>query len=1123
MNFIQRIGLLAVFAIAVSIFALGIVARWGDPQTLPQTEPDAPAASAGRAEIATDGAAGARVALDPASVLEGWVRRANAAGLPEGADGAGAAGAEVFAVDHRLSPGAALRAVAGADADASVDSNDRADDESALEAANGSLDDGADAILARAIAGPLGEFELVLGPEHDAVQLVARAPGGFSPVPVVLRRPIETNVPGTWPAVVIDLALGADLEIEAPQGRLTIRADLSQGALVPSGTPLGVRVAQVGASGFVRLFGLPPGIPLAIESDPDAFAAVRLTTDALRAGEVRVVRLEATSGGHFLGRVLDSAGAPLAQARVDVGWPKDPGRELHVLRSDLTDEDGRFELDRLPAVELVGAVRGTGLPTLDFWLPPHGAARTSGGFVLEVGAGARLTGRAIGPDGEALVNVAIEVTPERGEYIPVDREVRRATSDADGAFEVRGLEGRRFLVSAQAERPDGATLRGLTREVEAGVPVTVQLVPTAALQVVARDREGAPVTELDVEGSLADQLSSGQDPGQTIALSLSSPDGTYDLADLYPGEWRFAFEPRTLAPVNGVEVTVPIQESLVIDFELAASVFGRVVDPDGQPIAGGRVTAWATRPEGLSYRLSASEATLTDADGRFELRRLRPGTLHLAARHPDFARSTWRELELGPGERLNDLELAVRRGATISGRVLDENDAPLVDQIVVLHAVEAWDPVRLRTDEDGRFAIGGLVPGEWQVMALGIMDDDPGAASVEELRMEHVVLSDGGTEFVEFGGASSGGGIVSGAAPWIPTDTSNWIYVRSSDGGALQSQVLHDDGGFNIATPMLGEHLVSLVVDKAVEQGNELFATIKSVTLQDALESSGPVLFERPDARYSGRVTDDTGRPLAGVPVRIESAGQLVPGHRLASRFSLCATDREGRFAFEWITAGTYRVTVGGLKYVEGGPPVARWSTKVLGPLTLRPGESPASVEVVVSAPRSVSGRTVDRDGRPVPRATVYARLADGQLAHELGIVHSDDDGQFVYDGLPAEGEVRFSALATGLASGEQGTTGTEVRLVLEPSGRLVAEHACALGGNLMLRDELGNEVAGRSDIREAARAGGMSWVPGVVTFSNLAPGRYTVELIDHDGRRAVKYVQIDAGDERRVALTLLR
>ncbi|WP_419185982.1 carboxypeptidase regulatory-like domain-containing protein [Rohdeia mirabilis] len=1126
MNLIQRIGLLAVFAIAVSIFALGIVARWGDPDALPQTELGAPPPPTGAAEIAAERSSGGRVPIDPANLLVGQVRRPNALALEGPDDALGAAGAEVFAVDQRLGPAAALRAVAGASASDALGERTAAPTSEGGDAGLGEGD--ADAILARAIAGPSGRFELELGAEHDAVQLVARAPGGFSPVPVVLRRSAAVGESGSppsspWPDAVIDLALGADLEIEAPPGRLTIRANLSQGALVPSGTPLGVRVARVGEAGFVRLFGLPPGIPLVIESDPDAFAAVRLSTDALRAGEVRSVRLASLQGGRFLGRVLDSTGQPLAGARVDVGWPKDPGRELRVLRSELTDGDGRFELDRLPAVELVGAVRGTGLPTLDFWLPPHGAARTSGGFVLEVGAGARLSGSALGPDGEPLAGVELEVTPERSQFVAVEGEVRSATSDASGAFEVRGLEGRRFVVSARAERADGTTLRGLAREVEAGVPVTVHLVPTATLRVVARDRTGAPVTELDVVGSLSDQLSSGQEPGQTVALSLTSPDGNYDVTDLHPGEWRFAFEPRSLAPVADVDVVVPTRDALAIDFEQAASVFGRVVDPDGKPIAGGRVTAWATRPEGLSYRLSASEATLTDADGRFELRRLRPGKLHLAARHPDFARSTWRELELGAGERLNDLELAVRRGAKITGRVLDENDAPLVDRLVLLHAVEAWDPVRLRTDENGRFEIGGLVPGEWQVMALGIVDDDPGAASVDELLLEHVVLADGGTEHVEFGGASTGGGVVRGLAPWAPAEASNWIYVRSSDGGALQSQSLRADGSFAIVTPQLGEHLISVVLEKAVERGSELFTTIDSVTPQDALASSGPLVLDRPDVRYSGRVTDDEGRPLAGVPVRIENVGQLVPGHRLAARFSLCTTDREGRFAFEWLTAGTYRVTIGGLKYVEGGPPVARWGAVVLGPLVMGPGEDPAPVAVVLAPPRAVSGRTVDRDGRPVPRATVFARLPDGQLAHELGLVHSDDEGRFVYDGLPAEGEVRFAALAEGLANSEIGTTGSEVRLQLEQSGRLVAEHACEMGGVLSVRDELGNEVAGRSDIRDVARSGGMQWEPGSVTFTDLAPGRYTVELTDHDGRRAVKYVQIEAGGERRVALTLLR
>lgn len=1088
----QRVGLVAIFAIAVTIFALGIAASFGPEASAPATGagPPAPAPADGAPERLGPGSD--RAALD-----------AEAFG-PEGmviGRGGALPGAEVFALDAALDPAAALRAAA------------------AWTPGGGA--EPIPGVLAHGIADSSGSFGPLDLPSGVAeVQLVARAPLAYSPAPVraVQTLPQEDD----WGVFVLELSPGADLVLRGPAGSARVRPDTREGVLMPSGTPLGERRARIGSDGRVRLHGLPTGVPLEIELDPEGDAApARLWSEPLVAGETREIALPDDPGGPFTGRVLSVGGEPVAGAAIEVAWAGRPGRPEPALRTGYTDADGRFRVDGVPRGELAGRVKSEGAPQLDFWLPDYGTARSGGGFVLELGAGVKLEGRVLDPSGAAVADAIVRVEAEGGSFATViDAAPRSATSDADGRFEVRGLEGRTFLVTATGSDATGTSLRGVQREVGPGLPLDLELVPTVALEWSASDPTGAPVTQLAVRALLDDNRSSGQVPGQTVFLELESRTGRYRLDGLSPGAWTLDLAPRELAPLSGLDVDLAVDRTLAFTFEEAATVTGRVVDPDGNPIAGGRVSAWATRPEGLSYRVRESEAALTDADGRFELRRLRPGRLHLSARHPDFARSTWREFDLGPGQRRTGIELSVRQGASVSGRVLDDADRPL-DRMVVMHAVESWDPVRLRTDADGRFEARHLVPGEWQLLVLEVEDEDPGAASLQEMRLTHVELTDGEHREIEIGGAGAGGGRLAARARWAPRDASNWAYVRPSGEGAMLSEALDRSGAFEITTDRTGPHLVSLTLDKAAERGHEAYFVLDALPFENAAQR---VELDGGRGRVHGRVVDASGAALAGVFVRLEPLAHLVPGERLATRFCMTSTDANGAFAFERVSSGRFRVTVGGLRYVEGAPPVARFAARVIGPIEIGEGGDVGPLEVATGPPRTVRGLVRDASGRPLPRAAVHVRLANDLYVHDLGLVYADDEGCFEYAGLPGEGSLRFCASDAQHASAEveyDPQRALEIRC--ESAATLLVEHDTILGGILSVRDENGLEVGAREDVKSASRAGGLVWEDGRVRIDRLRPGRYTVELVTHDGRSAVKYVQLEPGDARTVALRVGR
>jgi protocatechuate 3,4-dioxygenase beta subunit len=170
---------------------------------------------------------------------------------------------------------------------------------------------------------------------------------------------------------------------------------------------------------------------------------------------------------------------------------------------------------------------------------------------------------------------------------------------------------------------------------------------------------------------------------------------------------------------------------------------GRVLDAaTNRPVAGAVVVLTPMPPSAgdpsplPSPAGSSAVNVLTDDDGRFLFRGLTPGTYTLAARAPAYLdgglgqrRSGGRlqPLVLASGQAVGDLVIRLWKEAVVSGAVTDQAGAPV--PAVWVQAVRRNAPVRpgqlpstrsyfwqgARTDDDGRYRIGGLEPGEYVV------------------------------------------------------------------------------------------------------------------------------------------------------------------------------------------------------------------------------------------------------------------------------------------------------------------------------------------------------------------------------------------------------------------------
>lgn len=164
-----------------------------------------------------------------------------------------------------------------------------------------------------------------------------------------------------------------------------------------------------------------------------------------------------------------------------------------------------------------------------------------------------------------------------------------------------------------------------------------------------------------------------------------------------------------------------------------ASVSGRVT-LDGKPVTGAKVAILG----GGFFDPPLGKAT-TDAAGRFRVGGLPDGSFTLAVAAPasvgenDTGQNNGKNITLAPGEAVEDIELKLRPGGVITGRVTDSEKFPVIDQPVTLFRFRK-DPRtgeerpfpfsyngfggRFKTDDRGMYRIYGLPPGRY-VVAVG--------------------------------------------------------------------------------------------------------------------------------------------------------------------------------------------------------------------------------------------------------------------------------------------------------------------------------------------------------------------------------------------------------------------
>jgi protocatechuate 3,4-dioxygenase beta subunit len=256
------------------------------------------------------------------------------------------------------------------------------------------------------------------------------------------------------------------------------------------------------------------------------------------------------------------------------------------------------------------------------------------------------------------------------------------------------------------------------------------------------------------------RLSNGKQPG---IEGISNADGSITIENMTPGE--FEFDVTAVGEARGSDVAgqyarwwspdaieehqrkieydnsafqrnfddlsfniLGNTEPVKIYVEKAVSIRGRVIDPNGNPVAGVTVGP-AKTGTGNSITGDTRYSVRTESDGTFHIRLPASNNSKYNLVAHDGGYQEWRNWANGvgevlttrPGEELADVVLQLTRPGAVRGKVVDGDGKPVRNHRVRTQPADYlenryYDP-ETRTNENGEFELKFVRPGEHFVQA----------------------------------------------------------------------------------------------------------------------------------------------------------------------------------------------------------------------------------------------------------------------------------------------------------------------------------------------------------------------------------------------------------------------
>jgi 5-hydroxyisourate hydrolase-like protein (transthyretin family) len=349
------------------------------------------------------------------------------------------------------------------------------------------------------------------------------------------------------------------------------------------------------------------------------------------------------------------------------------------------------------------------------------------------------------------------------------------------------------------------------------------------------------------------------------------------------------------------------------------TISGTVTDEDtGLPIAGVGINANSLGP-------GPGQSSLTTAEGAYTLAGLDPGSYRILPSCgtgdyiPEMYDDSldWSRVDpvaVGVGEAVSGVDLALRKGANISGKVTDAQSGLPVGGIQVDAGPSEWKfLVATDTDGNGDYTLRGLPEGQITVIVAR-------HGGVDYISQERTVGITGtqevlGTDF-ELTLGTTISGRVTDADTGLPianyrielrsvldNETSKFNTRTDSDGRYTIPGVA--PGTYRIESCCDGEQYIREYYDNALIEGNADLVTIDGSEPVEGIDFT-PKL----GGTISGRVVDGA----SGLGIQGMNVTTLLPDN---SQLTTTLTDSNGEYTLWGVPDGNIVVAVDGKGYVE--------------------------------------------------------------------------------------------------------------------------------------------------------------------------------------------------------------
>lgn len=755
------------------------------------------------------------------------------------------------------------------------------------------------------------------------------------------------------------------------------------------------------------------------------------------------------------------------------------------------------------------------------------SAGTKSTYNLALERGGSLSGRVVDMGGQPVAGALISASKQGGMFGRGGTS-REATSNAEGRFEILGLESGSFRPTATKEGwRDGRseesielgvneTLSDVLISMDPGLVVMGRVVlPSGAPAVGAEIRLSQPKPDGGGGGMGWGRPRDNSDRQETVAGQngefrfMALADTTARLAASMTSSDDSNAPPSTLAAALDDVEPAAATKARPVEIRLAPTitVSGRVVDDLGAPVTEFEVRA---AREGFSSRSGTGDGVrerfAETKDGSFVMDGASPGTWRVSVEADGFESREDQTVSVALPQTGEALEFMITRLGSVRGVVLDPNGLPVSGAEIrrVTGGFGNWNrQPGVESEADGTFTLRGLAPGVQKLVA-----SNDSWAPTEETEVE--VLPGGDSEGIVL--SLREGGVILGV---VRDDDGNpWAGRRvtyATGGGPVamfsgESTTETDEGGrFRFDRVAPGKWVVN-----ASPGEREMMTTMQSGDRQSAFfDLMAKNLTANVEVADGEEVSVDLGAEardpvelfgtvtLNGEAVQDGNVTLAREGEDLFSNLKRAPIGQDGGYRVELDRPGSYVVSV------ERGARRNQFLTEVAAGDEQR---------LDLALPEGgIAGRVRDSEGGPAAgvRVTVESRAAFTFARFDPRAAVTDDSGNYELLELdPGTYTVRFGS--QGFGPGARNSTQaqsygravidevevkrssvtTGVDIEVQGAGRITGlvqdlNGSPVSGATIFVRDKSGRSIDTLSTTRTGAS--------GRFTYDRISPGTYSV------------------------------